>query len=129
MWCPGTHCPTGKTIIRAFWTLNKRMHVSAPDEKLTTEDWEFLVANMGKRGQKRSAADARLDVQDPLAWPWTREDKYRKIQEYGQAMLDWYETDKYINWMFHTIAQDLWDNEYLDTTYLQVRYVLKEKKW
>ena len=44
-------------------------------------------------------------------------------------MLDWYETDKYINWMFHTIAQYLWDNEYLDTTYLQVRYVLKEKKW
>ena len=110
-----------KKSIRAFWTLNKRMPVSAPDEKLTTEDWEFLVANMGKRGQKRSAADARLDVQDPLAWPWTREDKYREIQEYGQAMLDWYETD--------TIAQDLWDNEYLDTTYLQVRYVLKDKKW
>ena len=122
--------PLIKKSSRAFWALNKRMPVPSPEEKFTTEEWEFLVANRGKKkGEKRIAADAQLDVQDPPAGPWTREDKHNKIQEYGQEMLDWNETDKYTNWMCHTIAQDLWDNEWLETTYLQVRYVLTEKKW
>ena len=36
--------PLIKTSIRAFWALNKRMPVPSPEEKFTTEEWEFLVS-------------------------------------------------------------------------------------
>ena len=139
--------PLIKKSIRSFWTLNKRMPVAAPEEDLTEEEWKTLKSNMGKRGKQRSATEAQLDegayVQGP-GWQnesgewvpdigefirpaWSRKEKYTKIQEYGREMLNWYEVDCYKNWMFHTIAEDLWNNEGLDTSYFQVRYVLKGK--
>ena len=139
--------PLIKKSIRSFWTLNKRMPVAAPEEDLTEEEWKTLKSNMGKRGKQSSATEAQLDegayVQGP-GWQneagewvpdigefirpaWSRKEKYTKIQEYGREMLNWYEVDCYKNWMFHTIAEDLWNNEGLDTSYFQVRYVLKGK--
>ena len=135
--------PLIKKSIRAFWTLNKKMPVAIPDEVLTEENWNELVANMGKRGKqikKRPAAEAQLDeaeeqededgADDNGEFPrplWSKQAKYRKIQAYGKELLEWCGADRYKNWMFHTMVQDVWNNEGLDTSYLQVRYVLLGK--
>ena len=117
------------------------MPVAPPEDMLTEEEWRALKANMGKRGRKRTRADAQLDEdveleeahqthegEFPLA-PWTLEEKHKKIREYGLEMLDWFGEDRYRNWMFHSVIDLRWYNEHLETSYNQVKYVLTRKNW
>ena len=74
-----------------------------------------MKANMGKRGIKRSRTTSQ---KSPM------QIKHNRIREYGVEMLAWYNTNRYTNWMLHTIVNELWyDN--LETSFLQVRYVLR----
>ena len=107
--------PIIRKSIRSFWLLNQRMPLACPGTPLTDDQWRNMKAKMGNRGIKRSRTTSQ---KSPL------QIKHNRIREYGVEMLAWYNTNRYTSWMLHTIVNELW-YENLETSFLQVRYVLR----
>ena len=120
-----------KKSVRSFFTTMKRMPLPFPDEELDQDEFKDILANLGKRGLKRKAAEVVSgdeELAEESAGPvGLREQKKRlrvQIQAMGKQLMEEWEDTKIREWMIRHIVDDLW-YQGQEVTYLQVRYALK----